>query len=227
MVAHGRGAREGEALSSPLVKHVGPFQERSDKSWFRCCKCGATVPGSVADYLEDVGRLPPSALDIRALLDVDRSYALVTWREGHKKSPGVHRVPWSYYKHEYGHAFEKILDDPANRLIGAYAKGTGSTLPGREGMPELLGWLVMTPGKRVHTLHWIHTKHEHRRQGVMLALLAAADLNTRLVYTLRARRDRATLPDGSVSKSLDESLVIALRARGVSATHVPFKEWSA
>jgi hypothetical protein len=82
----------------------------------------------------------------------------------------------------------------------------------------------------VSAVHWVHVKHEldgerMRRRGIMTALLDAAELGTRFVYTLRARRDRATLPDGSTSKSLDESLVVALRARGVSATHVPLKEW--
>ncbi len=157
-------------------------------------------------------------MNISRLDDTDIGYALFSWREGHKKAPGVDRVPWSYYKHEYGTAFVKILDDPATRTLGAYAEG------------KLVGWLVMTPGKRVHTVHWVHVKHDldgapMRRQGVMMALLDAAELGARFIYTLRARRDRATLPDGSTTKSLDESLVTALRAKGVTATYVALKEW--
>lgn len=164
-------------------------------------------------------------IDIRPLDAADVGYALFSWREGHKKSPGVDRVPWSYYKSEYGDAFKKILDDSTTRLLGAYGVGTSSTAPGREGMPALLGWLAMTPGKRVHTVHWVSVKHQHRREGVMMALLDAADLGSRFIYTLKGRRDRATLPDGSITKSLDETLVHVLRAEGVNATFVPLKEY--
>ena len=158
-------------------------------------------------------------MNIRPLDKADVGYALFSWREGHKKAPGVDRVPWSYYKHEYGTAFAKILDDAKNVLLGAYTHEN-----------KLAGWLVMTPGKRVHTVHWVHVKHEldgklMRRRGVMTALLEAAELGARFVYTLHARRDRAQLPDGSTTKSLDETLVAALRARGISATYVPLKEF--
>ncbi len=100
---------------------------------------------------------------VRALDAADRGYCLFTWREGHKKSPGASRVPWSYYRDTFGYAFEKVLDDPTTRLLGAYTP---------EG--KLIGWLAMTPGKRVSAVHWIHTKWEldgepMRRRGVMTA----------------------------------------------------------
>ncbi len=157
-------------------------------------------------------------MNIHRLFEDDIGYALFSWREGHKKAPSVSRVPWTYYKETFGREFQKILDDASTRLLGAYED------------KKLLGWLAATPGKRVHTLHWIHVKHEldgvkQRRRGVMTALLEHANLGSQLVYTLRARRDRAQLPDGSMTKSLDESLVAALRARGVTATYVPLKEW--
>ena len=61
-----------------------------------------------------------------------------------------------------------------------------------------------------------------RRQGVMLALIEAAMLGQKFVYTLQGRRlERAARP----MKSLDELLVAALRARGVNATYVPLKEY--
>lgn len=158
-------------------------------------------------------------MKIRPLDPDDYGYALFTWRESAKKAPAVDRMPWRYYKDTLGYAFEKILHDPTTRVIGAYADDG-----------KLIGWLVMTPGKRVHTLHWVHVKHEldgekMRRRGAMTALLAGADLGKNFVYTLRARRDRAPLPDGSMTKSLDESLVAALRARGITATYVALKEW--
>lgn len=158
-------------------------------------------------------------MQIRPLDSEDRGYALWSWQEAHKKAPGCDRAPWWAYKREYADTFKKIVDDPTTVMLGAYSHDD-----------KLIGWLVMTPGKRVSTLHWVHVKFEldgkrMRRRGAMLALLEEAGLTPRFAYTLRARRDRATLPDGSVTKSLDESLVAALRARGVTAVYVPMKEW--
>lgn len=154
---------------------------------------------------------------IRKLDADDRGYALFTWRESAKKAPGLDRLPWSYYKDAVVPDFERLLD--AAVVHGAYTDDS-----------KLVGWLAMTPGKRVQSLHWVYVKHElderrMRRRGIMTALLDAAELGSRFIYTLRARRDRAVLPDGSTTKSLDETLVAALRARGVIATFVPLKEW--
>ena len=152
----------------------------------------------------------------------DRGYVLFSWREGAKRAPSLHRLPWSYFRDTTCYAFGQILDDPATRVLGAYTDDSD------EG--KLLGWLLMTPGKRVSTVHWIHVKPEldgvqTRRRGTMTALLEAADLGPRFIYTLHAKRARAPLPDGSTSKSLDETLVAALRARGITATFVALKEW--
>lgn len=154
---------------------------------------------------------------VRALDDNHKGYALCTWREGAKKAPGFDRVPFSYFKDVYGRAFKQILDDPAARLLGAYTNDA------------LVGWLAMSPGKRVHTVHWVHTKFELdgerlRRRGIMTALLDAAELGSRFIYTCRAQRVKRS--GGSTIKSLDEALVLALRAKGVSATYVSLKEWS-
>jgi len=158
-------------------------------------------------------------MQIRLLDLTDKGYALASWRESHKAAPGVHRVPWSFYKHEYGEIFAQIINAPTTKLLGAYATND-----------KLLGWLAMTPGKRVHTLHWVQVKFEldgirMRRRGIMTELLNAAELGPRFVYTLHARRDRVRLPDGSMSRSLDESLVAALQARGIVAAYTPLKEW--
>lgn len=141
---------------------------------------------------------------------------MFSWREGAKKAPGLNSLPWGYFKDTLGYAFEKILDDPTTKLLGAYTHEE-----------KLLGWIVTTPGKRVHTVHWIHVKHEldgkkTRRRGVMTALLDAANLGERFIYTLRGRRLRR---NASPFKSLDEILVASLRARGITATLVPLKEW--
>lgn len=156
-------------------------------------------------------------MNIRPLDPDDRRYALFTWRESAKKAPEYDRVPWSYYKDAIVPMFEKLLE--IGIVLGAYeSRG-------------LVGWLAMTPGKRVHTVHWVHVKHEldgerMRRRGAMLALLDAADLGPRFIYTLRARRltrdERGQQPG---VKTLDELLVAALREKGVTATHVSLKEW--
>lgn len=145
---------------------------------------------------------------IRDLDEADRGFALVSWRESHKDAPGVCRVPWSFYKHEYGKIFSQILNDPKTRLLGAYTEDD-----------KLLGWLAMTPGRSVNTLHWIHVKFEHagaklRRRGLMYALIEEAELGPRFIYTLRAR------------KKLDETLVAALLCdKSMVGTYVALKEW--
>ncbi len=160
-----------------------------------------------------------TAFRIRPLADTDRGYVLASWREAHKQSPGADKVPWGYYKHEYGTMIARVLDDPATRLLGAYDEND-----------KLLGWLAMTPGKRVNTLHWVLVKFELagvrlRRRGLMTALLEAAELGTRFVYTMRARRDRAKLRDGSFTKSLDETLAQKLGDANVVAVYTPLKTW--
>ena len=164
-------------------------------------------------------------MQIRKLDEADLGYALFSWRESAKKAPEYDRVPWGYYKDAIVPTFQKLLE--TGRVLGAYRDvGLRSSTP-----DTLLGWLAMTPGKRVHTVHWVHVKHEFdgertRRRGTMLALLDAADLGERFIYTLRARRltrdERGKQPG---VKTLDELLVAALREKGVTATYVSLKEW--
>jgi hypothetical protein len=156
---------------------------------------------------------------VRPLDAEDKGYVLSSWRESHKQSPGNDKLPWAYYKSDFGKLFADIVNGNETTLLGAYA---------RDG--QLVGWLAMTRGKRVNVLHWVQVKYELegkrlRRLGIMSQLLREAQLGSPFVYTLRARRDRARLPDGSATKSLDESLVAALRAKGIVAEYVPLKEW--
>lgn len=142
---------------------------------------------------------------IRALDPADRGYVLSSWWASHKDAMRI--KPWDVYKAKYGPLFKQIVDDPANILLGEYADDG-----------KVLGWLAMTPGKRVDTVHWVYTRPDLagarvRRRGVMTALLEAADLGSSFVYTLRA------------SRKLDEALVAALRARGITAVFVQMKEW--
>jgi hypothetical protein len=156
-------------------------------------------------------------IDVRPLAPEDVGYALSSWRESHKQAPGVDKVPWTYYKKEYGAVFGAILNG-AGTALGAY-RGN-----------ELLGFVVFTPGKRVVSLHWVQVKHKDaagtrlRRRGLMTMLVDAAELGARCVYTLRGPR-RAVEVDGKMTKSLDEALVPWLAKRGVAAAYVPMIEW--
>lgn len=153
---------------------------------------------------------------IRPLKEEDIGYALTSWAECHKTSPGCRRAPWWSYRREYVDLFKKIVDDPATVMLGAY-----------DGADRLLGFLIMTPGKRVHAVHWCQIKRKldgklvPERRDLFFRLLEAAELGQRFVYTLRGPRVDAK----TGAKSLDEILVNDLRAKGVAATYIPLKEY--
>lgn len=152
---------------------------------------------------------------VRPLDTDDVGYALKAWSEAHKTSPNCARASWWAYKLEYVAMFKRLIDDPTTRMLGAYDE-----------RDRLLGFLIMTPGKRVHTLHWCQVKSRldgervQNRRGIFYTLLDDADLGSRLVYTLRGPKVKT-----GEARSLDEILVTALRDKGVSATFVPLKEW--
>lgn len=155
-------------------------------------------------------------MNIRPLRVEDRGYAITAWSEAHKTSPSCARASWRAYKLEYVAMFKKLVDDPTTVMLGAY-----------DGLDQLLGFLVMTPGKRVDTLHWCHVKNKlggkrvPDRRDLFFRLLEAADLGPRFAYTLRGPKCRKE----TGARSLDELLVAALRDKGISATHVPLREW--
>lgn len=155
-------------------------------------------------------------MQIRSLDADDVGYALTAWQEAHKTSPGCKRAPWWAYRREYGDLFKQIVNDASTVMLGAYDE--------RE---RLLGFLVMTPGKRVHTLHWCQVKNKiagervQDRRGIFFDLIEAAGLSPLFAYTLRGPR----VAKETGARSLDELLVADLRARGITATHVSMKEW--
>lgn len=155
-------------------------------------------------------------MQIRPLDDADVGYALRAWQEAHKTSPSCRRAPWWAYKQEYGTLFKRIIDDALCIKLGAYDE-----------KERLLGFLIMTIGKRVHTLHWCQVKRkigDERvldRKRVFNELIDAAELGSRFVYTLRGPR----VSKETGARSLDELLAARLRARGMTATYVSLKEW--
>lgn len=155
-------------------------------------------------------------MEIRPLDADDVGYALVAWQHAHKTSPNCRRAPWWSYKREYGALFRQLVDDASTVMLGAY-----------DDQQRLLGFLVMTPGKRVHTLHWCQVKRklgDERvldRRRIFLELIEAAKLGSRFVYTLRGPR----VAKQTGARSLDEIMVELLRAKGTTATYVALKEW--
>ena len=149
-------------------------------------------------------------LEIRVLDQDDLPYVLSSWRESHKAAPKVDKMLWSQYKIKFGGLFRELLT--REKVIGAYRN------------LELLGFLVTSPGKRINVLHWVQCKFQDtsgtnlRRQGVMTALLDAADLGQRFIYTLRARKEPGR-------KSFDETLVAMLATRGQTAVFTDLLEW--
>lgn len=166
------------------------------------------------------------AYEVRPLAEAERQYALSAWREAHHSQPSVCAVPWSIYKRTYGAQFELILRDPRTLALGAYAPDGPYGEGGAVASGECLGFLVATPGARVDVLHWVQVRfrdranRELRRRGIMTALLRAADLGDRWIYTLKARRIRGK------RVTLDKVLASALVGMGLgTATYVPIQDW--
>lgn len=155
------------------------------------------------------------AFEVRPLAEAEHVYVLGAWRNEHHNQPAVRAVPWSIYKRTYGLQFAQILRDPRTLALGAYAPDG-----------QCLGFLVATPGARVDVLHWVQVRYrdaagrELRRRGIATALIRAAELGDRWIYTLRARRIRGK------RVTLDTVLASALVGKGLgTATHVPIQDW--
>lgn len=153
----------------------------------------------------------PLAVRIRAAHRDDPTemgYVLGSWSEGHKVSTRrLDDMRWPDYKRTERPRLQAVLDRDDTRLLVADHEGL------------IAGWLALVHGRRVDTVHWAHTRWrigsgEHlRRRGVMRALVDAAGLKSKLVYTHRGARRS------------DEWIVPWLARRGVTAAYVPLKEW--
>lgn len=160
----------------------------------------------------DLGQAPTAApFQLRPVDPADRGYVRRTWFESHKTAPRYHRMTWPAFKATEGKAIEALIDHANVRLLGAYA------LDGK-----LLGWIAWSPGRSVSTLHYVYVRQlcgetHVRRQGIATALLLAAELGKRVVYTFEGPRRRGM--------RMDEHLVAWARGRGVNATYVPVKEF--
>lgn len=152
-------------------------------------------------------------VEVKPLESVDKPYALTSWRESHHQGAMMKGIPWPVYKREYGTLFWELLNHSTSLVLGAYRKSDD----------QLMGFLVATPGKRIDVLHWVSVRHTDkggekvRRQGIMMALINAADLGTRWIYTLKGRNHN--------DSSLDEVLAKKLSAKGITPVYVPLHQW--
>lgn len=166
---------------------------------------------------------------IHPLAHDDFGYAMTSWREAHKESSAaLLRMPWPAYKSLVGKQLAELLYADSTKTLAAYAPNG-----------KVIGWIAYTPGRTVSAVHWCHTRYELgedkcRRQGVMTALIDAASLGRRFVYTHKGPRPhvhrggrhetRRTGP--ARGPSIDETIAEWLRGRGVTAAFVPFEEYA-
>ncbi len=147
---------------------------------------------------------------IRAARADELPYLRGSFAEGYKQSSNrLLKMPWAAYKRDVRPQLEACLAS-ADLLVADLAG-------------DVAGWLALTRGRRVDTVHWIATRLRIgpdgpplRRQGVMRALVAAADLRDRIVYTHRG------------VKRSDEWIAKWLARRGaVSVIYEPYERWKA
>lgn len=156
------------------------------------------------------------AYDIHSITDpADRGYVRFTWVESSHNSPRHHDVPWALYKQSVGKQIAELLGRSDVKLLGAYAPNAG---------PNLLGWIAYTPGRAVTTVHYVAVRQtlngeSMRRRKIATALLDAAQIGRRVVYTFQGVRRHRNLPP------MDIALVEWLRGKGIAATMVPIQEW--
>jgi hypothetical protein len=154
---------------------------------------------------------------IGPVVDDERAYCAGSWAESYKLSPGHQQLPWGAYKRVVVPELKQVLDSPATSILAARSGG------------QIVGWLALSRGRRIHACHWVHTRfrvgqdgEQLRRRGVMTALFEAAQLGHRFIYTHRGPvprhgADRSTTSDEWIAKALAE--------RGVFATFVHYQEW--
>lgn len=139
----------------------------------------------------------------------EMAYLRGSFGEGYKQSSNrLFKLPWPDFKRLERPRLDAVLARGDTQLLVADLDGA------------VAGWLAWSPGRRVDTVHWTHTRlrigkgETLRRRGVMRALVDAAGLKQRLVYTHRG------------AKRSDEWIVPWLARRGVTAAFQSIKEWS-
>lgn len=187
---------------------------------------------------------PPLPITIAPVRTADLAYCRSTWAESFKHSPDAGRMSWQIYKRHVVPQLQRILYRDDTEVLAAYLgpdiAGWIAYVPGRR--VSTVHWVY------TRCAIWDHTRctqdgcrvdggrlshgvrcpghfdnlEKLRRRGVMTALVDAADLGDRIVYTHRGPRPKHR---GSVRTS-DEWIVPWLRRRGINAAHMPWEEWN-
>jgi hypothetical protein len=177
---------------------------------------------------------PTEAVEIRPPADVDIAFIRATWREGHRQSPGMQRLPFHLFKRTRGAIIDTLLNRNDTHLLAAYVPSDDPRWPER-----VAGWIAWTPG-RVPALHWVYVRageNGYRQRGMATLLFEQSGIGGRLIYTFvgAQRPDRMVkvqTADGAKmlgrkwgGKPYSEVLLEAGAARGVYAALVPIEEF--
>jgi hypothetical protein len=156
------------------------------------------------------------AVTIAPVTEDEVGYCLGSWREALMTTPENRRVPKGIFRRSITPQLTDILN--ASEVLTAHVDGA------------IAGWIAFQRGPRVSACHWVHTRYESRdgmplrRRGIMTALLEAADLGPRFLYTHRGSLPRHPRPEDKRTTT-DEIVRRWLAKRGVTAVHVPYQEW--
>jgi hypothetical protein len=144
-------------------------------------------------------------------------FVLRSWVEAHKRSPRGRRLNWAEYKTVARPEIVDCLARRDTRILVADVAG------------DVAGWIAYAPGRSLDAIHWITTRNRLRgpdglpvgetirRRGVMSALVAAAALKPRAVYTFRGPKIGP--------ETIDLPIARWLASHGVIATHEPYARW--
>jgi hypothetical protein len=141
----------------------------------------------------------------------DMPYIRGKWSEGYKHSSNaLAKLPWASYKRDVRPRLYAALAAPDTEVVVAYLGA------------DIAGWMALSRGKRVDTVHWMATRAQIGdgppllRRGVMTALVNATGLRDRIVYTHRG------------VKRSDEWIGNWLARRGaISIVYEPYERWKA
>lgn len=170
---------------------------------------------------------PPLDLVYEPARPDELAFVRCTWREGYRQAPGMAKMSWRHFKADRAEVIKRILDRSDVRVLVARD----------DGADHIAGWIAYTPDRRrdpsvawsVPTVHWIYTRHEHRRRGIAGKLLEHADLGPRLIYTLRGAGTSVRYYDRDKVRcqgvTYDEIMVKSLRRRNVYAEYIEIGEW--
>lgn len=146
---------------------------------------------------------------IRPMRDDELPWAIHSWSQGHKGSPEHRKRTWRDYKALH---LQPIRDALVRRDSTRLVVENGTAGRG-------VGWVVFAHWPSIDTVHWIYVSRDHRGQGMMRAMIEAAQLRRNVTYTFHGEhRGRMPRPD--------ERIADRLRRDGATVSYVPYQEWS-